>query len=166
MGEPEIVARRFPCNMKSPLLGPVSIANLQIRSPSTAAIGRSSLESCRRCTSWRVCGFQNSMRVNRSISTPSRFSVYSTRESKTRAALRLQQDSLPSFMCTPRRRLNSLAFLCSITLVATFYRFEEERGPNDIENLWEAFEAALAYADSEDDVEKARFAAAYDAIAA
>lgn len=33
-------------------------------------------------------------------------------------------------------------------LSATFYRFEGGRGPNDIENLWEAFEASLAYADS------------------
>lgn len=51
-------------------------------------------------------------------------------------------------------------------LSATFYRFEGERGSNDIDNLWETFDAALAYADSEEDAERSRLASAYDAAAA
>ena len=51
-------------------------------------------------------------------------------------------------------------------LSATFYRFEGERGPSDIDNLWETFDAALAYADSEGDAERSRFASAYNVTAA
>jgi 5-methylcytosine-specific restriction protein B len=51
-------------------------------------------------------------------------------------------------------------------LSATFYRFEGERGPSDIDNLWEAFSAALAYSGSEGNSERDRFTSAYDAVAA
>ena len=51
-------------------------------------------------------------------------------------------------------------------LSATFYRFEGERGPGDIDNLWEVFLAALDYAESEGNDKRGRFVFAYDAVAA
>lgn len=46
---------------------------------------------------------------------------------------------------------------------ATFFYFlRDGRGENDIENLWEVFEAALAYADDQGADNAARFAAAFD----
>lgn len=48
-------------------------------------------------------------------------------------------------------------------LNATFYRFQEEREPHDIDDLWEIFESALEYADSKDRSNE-RFIAAYNAV--
>ena len=47
-------------------------------------------------------------------------------------------------------------------LSATFYGFEGDRKENDIENLWEVFEAALAYADNGNETNRAAFVAAYN----
>lgn len=47
-------------------------------------------------------------------------------------------------------------------LSATFYLFVPDRGENDISNLWEAFEAALAYADDQSGNNRRRFIVAYD----
>lgn len=45
---------------------------------------------------------------------------------------------------------------------AWFFAYEENRGPNDINNLWELFEAALNYADHNTDRE--RFMSLYDQV--
>ena len=49
-------------------------------------------------------------------------------------------------------------------LSATFYAFtgDHRRGPEDIEHLWNAFETALAYADTDAETAKSAFAVAYD----
>lgn len=47
-------------------------------------------------------------------------------------------------------------------LSATFYLFVPDRGENDIPNLWEAFDAAIAYADDQSGNKRRRFMAAYD----
>lgn len=44
-----------------------------------------------------------------------------------------------------------------------FFPYAPERGENDIENLWDAFEAGLAFAESSDDNSRVAFAPAYDA---
>lgn len=47
-------------------------------------------------------------------------------------------------------------------LSATFYLFVPDRGENDIPSLWEAFDAALAYADDQSGNKRRRFMASYD----
>lgn len=51
-------------------------------------------------------------------------------------------------------------------LNATFYRFidDPERGEHDIENLWNVFEAAIAFADNATDENKRAFITAYDLV--
>ena len=45
---------------------------------------------------------------------------------------------------------------------ATFYRFEDERQEQDIDNLWAVFEAAIDFAAEENEDNRKRFCAAYD----
>lgn len=47
---------------------------------------------------------------------------------------------------------------------ATFYRFKEERGENDINKLWSVYEAALIYADEENEENRSAFVNAYDDV--
>lgn len=47
-------------------------------------------------------------------------------------------------------------------LSATFYLFKPNRGENDIPNLWEVFDSAIAYADEQSETNRKRFIAAYD----
>lgn len=49
-------------------------------------------------------------------------------------------------------------------LNAIFYRFKNERGPNDFDNLWLFYEAAINYADSPDNVTKKAFVDAYNKV--
>lgn len=49
-------------------------------------------------------------------------------------------------------------------LNAIFYRFKNERGPNDFANLWLFYEAAINYADSPDNVTKKAFVDAYNKV--
>ena len=45
---------------------------------------------------------------------------------------------------------------------ATFYRFEDERQEQDIDNLWAVFEAAIDFSAEENEDNRKRFCAAYD----
>ena len=45
---------------------------------------------------------------------------------------------------------------------ATFYRFEDERQEQDIDNLWAVFEAAIDFSAEENEENRKRFCAAYD----
>ena len=47
-------------------------------------------------------------------------------------------------------------------LQGAFFRFREEREPDDIEKLWAVFEAAVLYADSPSEKSKIKFIKAYD----
>lgn len=47
---------------------------------------------------------------------------------------------------------------------ATFYRFKDERGPHDIDRLWDLFHVALAYANNKTDETCNAFATAYDKL--
>ena len=47
-------------------------------------------------------------------------------------------------------------------LSATFYYWKEERGENDIENLWGLFESALKYAENKDEDNKRAFIKYFD----
>lgn len=49
-------------------------------------------------------------------------------------------------------------------LKATFYHFKDERGENDIDHLWEVFEAALKYADTGSENDKKTFIECFDAV--
>lgn len=49
-------------------------------------------------------------------------------------------------------------------LKATFYKFVEERGEQDIDHLWQIFSAALAYADEKTEQNKAAFAKWFDVV--
>jgi len=49
-------------------------------------------------------------------------------------------------------------------LNATFYRFAEERGPEDIDRLWDLFEKALLYADIETSGNREVFLQAYNLV--
>lgn len=49
-------------------------------------------------------------------------------------------------------------------LNATFYRFGDERDPQDIDNLWTLFEAAIAYADDNSSNNRQSFVEAYDQV--
>lgn len=49
-------------------------------------------------------------------------------------------------------------------LKATFYAFKEERKADDIDNLWNLFEAALVLADNDTEVNRQKFSVAYDKV--
>lgn len=49
-------------------------------------------------------------------------------------------------------------------LKATFYYFEGDREDQDIDNLWDVFEAALAFAEAENDERRSQFTGAYDRV--
>ncbi len=51
-----------------------------------------------------------------------------------------------------------------MNLKATFYRFEGEREENDIDRLWELFEAAIRFSDSETDETRRAFCECYDLV--
>ena len=47
-------------------------------------------------------------------------------------------------------------------MMSLFFGFEKERQPDDIDNLWEVFEQAIAFADNSDADARSAFASAYD----
>ena len=49
-------------------------------------------------------------------------------------------------------------------LSAAFFNFVEDRGENDINNLWEAFESAIRYADNPTQENKLKIESAYDKV--
>ena len=49
-------------------------------------------------------------------------------------------------------------------LSAAFFYFSEERGKNDINNLWEVFESAIRYADNPTQENKLKIESAYDKV--
>lgn len=49
-------------------------------------------------------------------------------------------------------------------LKATFYRFKDDRKKDDIDNLWNVFEAALALADEDSEENRAEFSKWYDLV--
>ena len=49
-------------------------------------------------------------------------------------------------------------------LKATFYRFKDDRKKDDIDNLWNVFEAALALADEDNEENRAEFSKWYDLV--
>lgn len=48
------------------------------------------------------------------------------------------------------------------TMMSKFFGYEDKRGPDDIDTLWEVFARAVAFAESENPAARAAFAAAFD----
>lgn len=49
-------------------------------------------------------------------------------------------------------------------LNATFYEFREERNPDDIQHLWDIFEAAITLSESDNDANRQNFILCYDTV--
>lgn len=49
-------------------------------------------------------------------------------------------------------------------MAATFYRFYDERGEQDIDNIWRIYQVAINFADAESDETRQQFVAAYDTV--
>ena len=49
-------------------------------------------------------------------------------------------------------------------LKATFYGFKDDRKEDDIDNIWNVFEAAIALADEDNEANRAEFSKWYDLV--